>query len=261
MGKENETQSGFSETTPLIDFLYVDEPRVDSLISQLRSGTLRSVTKTVGTSEGSFISGKGDIKIIGGKYEHKNTTAESAAENYDPFHNKIVQLMQDLSLSPQESIEGEFSGRLVTLLGKVRIRDIQSVKTFFPFIFKNQKLFGLNKTVAQMIKNISDFIQAMSNSIELSIELKNGVYVAGNLKESGLSVRQSDLARTYGAELPGKWYIMGILDYTPPQKNTPTQVDEQTIENIVDQYTDVIRTFYSKSTYSIIPILIFRTIG
>lgn len=36
----------------LIDFLYVDETRVDSLISQLRDGTPRSVVKMVEDSTG-----------------------------------------------------------------------------------------------------------------------------------------------------------------------------------------------------------------
>ena len=39
----------------LIDFLYVDETRVDSLISQLRDGTPRSVVKMVEDSTGSIV--------------------------------------------------------------------------------------------------------------------------------------------------------------------------------------------------------------
>ncbi len=260
MGKENETQSGLSETTSLIDFLYVDESRVDSLISQLRNGTLRSVTKTVGTSEGSSISGKSDLKVVGGQIKLENQSEESAAEKYDPYHNKIIQLLQDLSLPVQDSLEGEYSGRLVNLLGKVRIRDIQSVKALFPLMLKNQKLFGLNKAIVQTIKGVSDVVQALSDSIELSVELQDGIRVAGNLKESGLSIRQADLARTYGAELPGEWYVMGILDYTPRQNGTSIGAAIQSIENIMDQYTDAVRSLYSASTYSIVPILIFRVI-
>lgn len=260
MGKENETQSGFSETTSLIDFLYIDEARVDSLISQLRNGTLRSVTKTVGTSEGSSVSGKGDLRVVGGQIQHKNRSEESAAEKYDPYHNKIIQLLQDLSLPVQDSIEGIYSGRLVNLRGRVRIRDIQSIKALFPLMLKNQKLFGVTKAIVQNIRGIGDFVQVLNDSIELSMELQDGKRISGNLKENGLSVRQSDLARTYGAELPGEWYVMGILDYTPLQDESSIGAEIQSIENVIDQYTDLVRKFYSKSTYSIIPILIFREI-
>jgi hypothetical protein len=261
MGKENETQSGFSETTSLIDFLYIDEARVDSLISQLRNGTLRSVTRTVGTSEGSSLSGKGNLQIASGKIKHENKSKESAAEKYDPYHNKIIQLLQDLSLSVQDSIEGIYSGRLVNLRGKVRIRDIQSIKALFPLMLKNQKLFGVTKAIVQTLKGISDFVQVLNDSIELSVELQDGIRISGNLKENGLSVRQADLARTYGAELPGEWYVMGILDYTPRQNRAFTGPKIQSIENIIDQYTDTVRALYSESAYSIIPVLIFREIN
>ena len=57
MGQKDETKPILSESQTLIDFLYIDNERVDSLISQLRQGTLRSVVKTMGTSEGSSASG------------------------------------------------------------------------------------------------------------------------------------------------------------------------------------------------------------
>ena len=71
MGNENQTQPEFFEGSALIDFLYVDNERVDSLISQLRNGTLRSVTKTIGTSEGSSVSAQGGIGIASGKYVNR----------------------------------------------------------------------------------------------------------------------------------------------------------------------------------------------
>ena len=80
MGKEEQTRSEFSESQ-LIDFLYIDKSRVDSLISQIRNGTLRSVTKTIGTSEGSFVSVEGGIPtVVSGKHEQSQNSLEQAAE-------------------------------------------------------------------------------------------------------------------------------------------------------------------------------------
>lgn len=59
MGQENKTGISISEPAKVIDFLYVDKERCDSFISQLRNGTLRSVTKTLGTNEGSSYFAKG----------------------------------------------------------------------------------------------------------------------------------------------------------------------------------------------------------
>lgn len=63
MGKKEQTRPELSESQ-LIDFLYIDKSRVDSLISQIRSGTLRSVTKTIGTSEGSSVSVNGGVPAV-----------------------------------------------------------------------------------------------------------------------------------------------------------------------------------------------------
>lgn len=261
MGKENETQSGFSETTSLIDFLYVDEARVDSLISQLRNGTLRSVTKTVGTSEGSSVSGKAGMPpLLGGQYLHKTETDESAAENYDPYHNKIIQLLQDLALPVKEAVEGGYTGRLVNLKGKVKIRDIKSIKSLIPIMMKNRKTFGITGDIAPTLKGMGDLIQAFEDSIDLTVELTNQIKISGSLKEQGLSIRQSDLARTYGVELPGDWYVMGILDSNTLSSKTNTQKMGQSIETLIEQYTDAVQMLYAQAPYSIIPILIFREI-
>ena len=53
MGQINTADSGIPKAKTIIDFLYVDKERADSYISQLRQGTLRSVTKTLATDEGS----------------------------------------------------------------------------------------------------------------------------------------------------------------------------------------------------------------
>lgn len=115
MGKEDKAQLELSESSSLIDFLYVDKERVDSLISQLRNGTLRSVTKTIGTSEGSFMSGKGNIEVVSGKIGSKNKTKEEASEEYDPYHSQIIGLLNDLSIPPLQSLPSLCSGKLVCI--------------------------------------------------------------------------------------------------------------------------------------------------
>ena len=92
MGEENKAQSELFESKTLIDFLYIDNERIDSLISQLNHGTLRSVVKTMGTSEGSSASG-GVNAPISGKIEHSNLSNETASEIYDPYHSKVLQLL------------------------------------------------------------------------------------------------------------------------------------------------------------------------
>ena len=115
----------------LIDFLYVDETRVDSLISQLRDGTPRSVVKMVEDSTGSTKSGKADAKLVAAEYKSENTATKSAEENYDPFHNKIIQLLHDLSLPIQKTLNEPFSKKLVILNGTIKIRDLLNIPIRF----------------------------------------------------------------------------------------------------------------------------------
>lgn len=60
-----EVDEVFQRKPLLIDFLYIDEERIDSYMSQIKMGTLRSVSRTVGTSEGSFynFSAGFDVKV------------------------------------------------------------------------------------------------------------------------------------------------------------------------------------------------------
>ena len=83
MGKKEQTRPELSESQ-LIDFLYIDKSRVDSLISQIRSGTLRSVTKTIGTSEGSSVSVNGGVPAVvsGGFHETVDVLANRIGLDY-----------------------------------------------------------------------------------------------------------------------------------------------------------------------------------
>lgn len=246
----------------LIDFLYVDETRVDSLISQLRDGTPRSVVKMVEDSTGSTKSGKADAKLVAAEYKSENTATKSAEENYDPFHNKIIQLLHDLSLPIQKTLNEPFSKKLVILNGTIKIRDLQSFKSLAPIFLKNQKYFKITKESTLPLKFINDFIQLLSNSIELSLILDNGMKVSGILKEKSLFINQSDIARTYGSKLPGQWYVFGILDYIPSQSQTGFESPEgPQIDKFIDNFTDITHGFYSSSSYSIIPILVYRDIN
>lgn len=96
MGQSKTSNAQYGESVQvepeLIDFLYIDDARVDSYISQIKNGTLRSVSTTNATLQGSSRSaGIGlDFKLanahIGGGEKINNTV--SATENYDPYHKK-----------------------------------------------------------------------------------------------------------------------------------------------------------------------------
>lgn len=258
MGQENEANTEFPEKSSLIDFLYVDKERTDSLISQLRNGTLRSVTKTIGTSGVSSVSGKVNTGILNGTYGKNDKDEESAAEQYDPYHSQLINLLNDLNIVPLEKLPDKCSGNLVLLYAPVTIRDIASIKAILPTITKNQSMFGIaRKETRNIFKIMNDMIQQMSNSISLSINYRD-ININGTLKESGLSIKQDDLMRTYGVKLPDKWFTLGILDSTDTFINDASQT--KSIEDAIDMYASAMNKLYSQALYKIIPVLIFRII-
>ena len=103
-------------------------------------------------------------------------------------------------------------------------------------------------------------IQSMDDSIELSIRFESTL-ISGTLREGCLSIRQSDLNRTYGIDLPGQWYILGILDSHSHNDSSNTDSTPDSIESAIDACTEAINQLYSNAQYGIVPILIYREIN
>lgn len=259
MGQEDSARFGVSENGVLIDFLYVDKERADSLISQIRNGTLRSVTKTVGTSEGSLISGKAEILGTGGAIEMSNRTKEEAAQQYDPNHSQLLELLNDLNLKPLFSLPALCEGELSVLRSRIAIRDVASMKAIIPMVLKHQAaIFGrADKEMKETLKISQELLAQMPDSISLSLSV-DGVGVDGVLKETGLSIKRSDLTRMYGTNIPGEWFILGILDNAPSAR---IQAGVDSIESAIDFITSATQKFYSSAPYKIVPILIYRAIS
>lgn len=144
MGKGSTDKAQFSKVESLIDFLYVDKERVDSFISQIRSGTLRSVTKTSGVSESSSLSGLVNMHVAKGTIQNGETNQSSASEQYDPYHFQILNLINDLGLRPLDDLESAIGDtpKLVLFNGYVSIRDMVSIKTISTLFLKRPQMLG-----------------------------------------------------------------------------------------------------------------------
>ena len=259
MGQENIDAAGISETTQIIDFLYIDKERTDSFISQLRSGTLRSVTKNIGTSKDFTLSAKGSVAVASGDISRKNQSSTSAAEQYDPYHSQLIQLLEDLGITPLTALPAQCEGQLVLMQAPINIRDLATIKSIFPFMLKNNKIFGNNmdKTTKSIMQAMNDLLQTLSDSITMSAKFE-GTPITGTLKSTGLTISQTDLMKTYGANIPGQWYILGIMDSTPAPVSAGGVAS---LEDAIDLCATAMCSIYSSSPYKIIPILIFRPVA
>lgn len=259
MGQKDTGQTKLLEEKALVDFLYVDKERADSFISQIRNGTLRSVTKTNISSKTTSKTGKGNIGVASGQYTNTNKTENRAAEQYDPYHSQLLNLLNDLETQPLEKLPDEVIGRLVLIEAPIVIRNITTIKALLPLYLKNDSLLSqkVDDVKKKNLTMINEVLQQMSDSISLSIHFDNNLII-GTLKESGLAIKQDDLMRTYGVNIPGKWFVLGILDSSI---STSPDTILNSLEGIVDILSVAVNNMYSSSKYKIVPVLIFRIIN
>lgn len=260
MGTEEQNETRISEKHEIIDFLYIDKERIDSYVSQIRNGTLRSVVKKQGVSEETLTNGKVNSAVLSGGREYSRGSAEEASEQYDPCHSQIVQLLNDLGIVPLDQLPAKCDGELVMLNANIAIRDIASVKSIMPFFLKHSKTFGLPtwKNDQSMLKVMNEIILQLPDFIGLSVYF-DGIQINGTLNARNLTIKHTDIVSNYGTRLPGEWYVLGILDSALEIENMEDKGIDS-IDSIIDAYTGAMKSLCSSSVYKIIPILIFRQI-
>lgn len=77
MGNETPAEQRLLETVPILDFLYIDNERIDSFLSQINQGTLRSVTRSQGVSENSSRDAGVSVKLLRGEAATKTDGVQS----------------------------------------------------------------------------------------------------------------------------------------------------------------------------------------
>ncbi len=269
MGKSSPKEAQNPVTGPLVDFLYIDRERFDSFISQITTGTLRSVTKIQNTSESSSHSIAGDVKVLRGEISKAQTSGVGSAEKYDPFYWQVINLLNTLSTNAIKMIDdGLLDGpKLATFKGKLTVRDSNSIGSISSSLVRNPTFFGISakdREAKNNIKMMDELIQLLPNSISIGIELEDKNIISGTLNPSGLKINKADIVQQYGATLPGSWFIFGIFDYSQSDavnsdiKFSPT---EGIISNLSDKYSNTLNSLCSSGPYKIIPVIIYRAVS
>lgn len=269
MGKNPPKETQNPVTGPLVDFLYIDRERLDSFISQITTGTLRSVTKVQNTSESSSRSGVGDVKVLKGEISKAQTSGVGSTEKYDPFYWQIINLLNTLSTNAINIIDDSLldGPKLVTLKGKLTVRDSNSIGSISSSIIRTPASFGINpkdREAKNNIKMVDELIRLLPNSITIGLELGDGNIVSGTLNPSGLQINKTDIVQQYGATLPGSWFVFGIFDYAPPIKpnyEVKFSTSEGVFSNLSDQYSNILNSLCSGGPYKIIPVIIYRAVS
>lgn len=269
MGKNNTSKSQSSESIQikpeLVDFLYIDTERVDSYISQIKNGTLRSISKTNSTLQGSSNNAgiSVDVKVLKGNVgntEQVDNTI-SSTENYDPFHKQVIDLINSLDydeINPNMNCEAQ----LGFITGSLVIRNLSIFTNIVPVVFKHKNVFGaIDKAAKDNLNAMSDLIKAAPSTIDLTVTTKTGDKVSGTIIEEYLKIPMGSILKNYGTSLPGNWAVIGIFDTTTPSVISDAPEYQATVEGMVDTYSETLNNFFATSKTKVIPLVIFRIIN
>ena len=268
MGQTNDNQQQSSEPiqtkAELVDFLYIDSQRVDSFISQLKNRTLRSVSKTNATLQGSSNSSEitVDAKVLKGSFSGSEQTDNtvSSTENYDPFHKQVIDLINALQYD-EINPNGYNEAQLGFVTGHIVIRNLSIFTDIVPVVFKHKNVFGaLDKSAKENLKAMVDLINASPSTIDLSVSTDAGDMISGTIIEEYLNIPIGSILKNYGTSLPGKWSVIGIFDTSTPKLVT-NDAEQVTVESMVDTYSETMNKFFASSITKVIPLVIFRVIN
>lgn len=261
MGQETTISTESTDQRQTLDFLYIDDDRVESIIATQYRGNLKQITTSRQVSESTSEQYKGDAKIFSGQKgtTHNNVTKEEST--FDPYYTKILDLINDLRLPVIQDISEAESGKLINFNAKISIQDSALVDKITPFLSRHQKILGFTKSNGfdpKMIQAASDFIKIQNGFISLKVHLDTDTFVKGALNDKYLKLSPFHISMIYGLDFPGYWNVIGIYDRISSRRNN---TNDNNLNNISYSFIDVYRSLNDNTPHKIIPILIFRSIN
>lgn len=246
--------------TGLVDFLYRDLSKIDSIFAQLYQGTIREVATSENISSSISKSVKFNAQIAAGNRSSENTEANTIHKRIDPHDQRILDILNVLNLSPYEDdFSNLANGQIVLIKGNLIIRDYQALSKIIPML-PEIMAFEANSKEKRKIKNevkpIMEALKLIPFGLEIEIETGNDETIIGSLKREYLEENHNDLLRVYGNNIPGEWYVLGIASLLNSTEKQPTHTSE--IRDSLDNFGQAIRSMYTSGEYVISPILIFR---
>jgi hypothetical protein len=230
-------QSLFLEKESPVDFLYLDQQRIASMVGQLSDRGmligLKSVTKRSQSKEGkaaaTAVVAKAEGKISG-------TSSESSEETYDPFWTHAYSFLQDLEANFAVPLETARMGSLVKFDGFVQFLDLKMMRNLWEP--SARAFLSQSSDAAQAAPSLSrkkrreqrqqpqprqpQLPDAMKFGLDVLKEAPHLLYMTF-LAQAGfrfwaaarpdyLTISSDALAMKFGAVVDGIWTVVGIVD-------------------------------------------------
>lgn len=255
-----------AQNITLIDFLYLDTNKLNSFISQIKNGTLQSVSTKSTSSQGSNRSYGGNLgvpTVAQGSVAHvsSSTNIDEQVLNYNPYHSQYVDILNELLSYIQEFQPSlNYDHKLCFFEGAIQIRSALITDRILRANLTHKKAINgkWGKEEERNIKCMLDLNLSVGADITFNMLSDNNLVASGTMDESFLFSPISQIVRGYAGNLPGDWHIVGIFDTWSPQEidtNAPPK-----FEDFTDYLYNINNTYTRISDCKVIPIAIYKPI-
>lgn len=273
----------FTQEAGLIDIFYKDTTRLDSFIAQLQKGALRQVKLKSNDTQGSSNSQATTVGIPGaaaGNFSRitTETAGRDIEETKDPHDSLVLDLLENLGLPVSEEVSDPSTAKLMLLYGDMELRNFGIINQAIP-IFKTLPQFispelyngddsTLSRSEREIMKkkraeakdnfdHISSFVKLLPTGLEIYLTLKNGQFLNGMLRPEFMVDPHDMVFRMFGSALPGKWYILAIVD-TDHRQPSAQRSNQQLLDGVDSMATMVRLLLSAADSITMTPVLIFR---
>lgn len=259
--------------TDVYDFLYVDAPRIRSLISQLHD--LGILLEHVETDEiSSDISGSGEahggsagiVKHLGldaSATVHgaaSRSTKGAQQRRYDPQYALPIDLI-DL-LAEEDMIKTDVNdftyGSIAAFEGRCFSMDFSAMENSWESII----LSSNELDTSAIAPGIASYFKAMSPSVISIFNSAKGKVWCSLLKSNWL-VPPADISLSHGARINGDLTVLGVVDAIPDRPNQGNSyIPDLGFAPAFFELTELLRKLMGRPTdcYGFLPLIVYRRV-
>lgn len=211
----------------LIDFLYVDRPRLATLSAQLFTDghLLSSKTQSIQAAESAYKIG-GSVKILSGDTSSVDKVQESIERQFDATWAAPLNVLRELNALGylDATVDQAALGQVVIASGQIQILDLRMVQKLWKPILQieaKKAANNANKTdraaitkASQENIEIAGIVEQLPHMLQLRVYADSDT-CWGTMEPEGLTINPADLAFKHGAYMPGDWKILALLDARP----------------------------------------------
>lgn len=257
-----------SSVKKVLDFLYIDDDRIKSIIAHIFNRIPTKLTESEQKNGSKSKNIEGSIQFASLKLGFTNEKGSTEETTFDIYQSFILELIKKLQLPTIDNISDAKTRTLIDIYSRISLIDYDFLKNASPFFIKyhgspNNPKASIDKKILQKAQ---DFINVQKNITKLILKTKDNAIVTGTLNKNYLKIPAPEISVIYGSSLPDYWHVVGFYDkISESDKLKPQEVNE-----VLSYITEFNKYHHDHTTHNngqqaithaIIPILIYRTIS